>query len=88
MSTLNQEERDLLASVEGGEWRSISNSREAIQCYQVYAQQQLDFWAEVNDELSEQDLKRLDSLAQEMRTSVSQLMVGIIRQYLERQFTP
>ncbi|WP_017303954.1 hypothetical protein [Spirulina subsalsa] len=88
MSTLDQEERDLLASVEGGEWRSIPNSREAIQRYQIYAQQQLNLWAEVNDELSEQDMKRLDSLAQKMRTSVPQLMVGIIRQYLERQFTP
>jgi hypothetical protein len=49
MSTLDQEEQDLLASVESGEWQSISNASEAMQRYQVYAQQQLNLWAEVNN---------------------------------------
>ncbi len=88
MSTLNQEERDLLASVESGEWQSIPNAGKTIQRYQVYAQQQLNLWAEVNHELSEQDLKRLESLAEDMKTSVPQLMVNIIHQYLARQFAP
>jgi ABC-type uncharacterized transport system ATPase subunit len=59
-----------------------------MQRYQVYAQQQLNLWAEVNNELSEQDWKRLESLAQGMKTSVPQLMVNIIHQYLARQFAP
>jgi predicted DNA binding CopG/RHH family protein len=88
MSTLDQEEQDLLASVESGEWQSISNASEAMQRYQGYAQQQLNLWAEVNNELSEQDWKRLESLAQGMKTSVPQLMVNIIHQYLARQFAP
>ena len=62
MSTLDQEEQDLLASIERGEWQCIPNASETIQRYQVYAQQQLNLWAEVNHELSEQDLKRLENL--------------------------
>lgn len=85
MSTLDQEEQDLLASVESGEWRSIPNTREAIQNYQVYAQQQLNLWSEVNNELSEQDWKRLEALAQGMKTSIPKLIVNIIGQYLKQQ---
>lgn len=85
MAALEQEEQALLESVENGEWQSIKNVKPAIQRYQGYAHSQLSTWTAIQDELPDHDLQSLQLLAQEMGTSVPQLVVSIIRQYLDRQ---
>jgi hypothetical protein len=85
MATLDQAEKDLLDSVESGEWQSIPNTLEAAQRYQSHAQKQVGLWAEVQNELSNQDLQVLESLANQMETSVPRLLVNIIHQYLAQQ---
>lgn len=56
MNQLNQEELELLDSVEAGEWHSVTNLPEAIKQTRRYAQVVLTQMVEVPIQLQQEDL--------------------------------
>lgn len=85
MQSLDAEEQEILESVENGEWQPVPNMQEEIQRYQQYAQTQLGTLEELRVQLSAQDVRSLQALAQKTGTSVSLLVSGVIHQYVSRQ---
>ena len=85
MQSLDAEEQEILESVENGEWQPVPNMQEEIQRYQQYAQTQLGTLEELRVQLSAQDVRSLQALAQQTGTSVSLLVSGVIHQYVSRQ---
>ena len=85
MHSLDAEEQEILESVENGEWQPVPNMQEEIQRYQQYAQAQLGTLEELRVQLSAQDVRSLQALAQQTGTSVSLLVSGVIHQYVSRQ---
>jgi hypothetical protein len=55
---LTPEEREILASVERGKWRSVPNVQQEIERYQSYAKAQLGELQEITVEIPAQDLER------------------------------
>ncbi|MBM3265964.1 MAG: hypothetical protein FJY97_21445, partial [candidate division Zixibacteria bacterium] len=65
MSKLNEEEKELLAAVEGEEWRSVPNTTDEIQRYRQYAAATFEKGRRINIRLSRKDLEGLQLLALE-----------------------
>jgi predicted DNA binding CopG/RHH family protein len=85
MQSLDAEEQAILESVENGEWQPVPNMQEEIQRYQQYVQAQLGPLEEFRVQLSAQDVRSLQALAQQTGTSVSLLVSSVIHQYVTRQ---
>ena len=85
MQSLDVEEQEILESVENDEWQPVPNMQEEIQRYQQYAQAQLGTFEELRVQLSAQDVRSLQALAQKTGPSVSLLVSGVIHQYVSRQ---
>jgi DNA-binding MarR family transcriptional regulator len=81
MSNLNQEEKDILNSVENGEWNSINQVEKAKQIYQSYAQEYLE--KSIKIVLSREDEQKLSDLANQLGTSPSSLTEDILHKYLQ-----
>ena len=80
MNNLNQEEKDLLNSVENNEWQSINEVDEAKSIYQTYAQEYLQ--RSIKVVLSTEDEQKLSQLANQLGKSKSGLMEEILHKYL------
>jgi predicted DNA binding CopG/RHH family protein len=78
---LDQEEQELLESIEGEEWVSISDVKEEIKRFQNYATQQLDK-QRIEIKISSQDADMIYALSSQSGKSVSSLAEEIIHQYL------
>jgi hypothetical protein len=63
MDDLTFEEKEILTSVENGEWMSVPNLKEEIKRYQSYAKVQLGELEEIKIELPTNDLRYLQELA-------------------------
>lgn len=83
MISLNSEEKKLLTSVENEEWKSIDNVSEEIKRYQTYVASQL-FQNEIKVILSDEDIKKIQALANQSGQSVSDLTKEIIHSYLQK----
>jgi len=81
MNNLNQEEKELLNSVENDEWDSIKNVEIAKNIYQSYAQEYLQKSVKVI--LSQEDQEKLTALADRLGTSPSNLTGEIVHKYLQ-----
>lgn len=56
--SLTKDEKELLASVEAGEWRSVANVKEALERYQALAHASQRKDKRVNIRMTERDLLR------------------------------
>lgn len=81
---LTPEEREILASVERGEWRSVPNLEQEIQRYQSYAQAQLGELQEIKIELPSQDIQFLQALANETETTLTVVITNLLHQFVVR----
>ena len=81
MTKLSQEEKEILESVERGEWKSVDNLSEEISTYQRYAQYQLRLNQQININISGGDLEKLQKLAESQGISCQDLIAGILHEY-------
>lgn len=83
MINLNQEEKELLNSVENEEWQSIKSLEKAKNIYQSYAQGFLERKSLINVVLSKEDEEKLSDLATQLGTSTPSLTEEILHKYLQ-----
>ena len=81
MNSLNPEEKELLASVEKGEWESIENISQEIKRYQNYARHQIN-QQKVELTLSVEDSQKMQKLSQQLGKSITNLSQEILHKYL------
>ena len=79
---LDQEEQELLSSVENGEWVSVDNLQEEIQRHQNIAKNTLKKDKRINIRLSSFDLDALKTSAVEMGMPYQTLISSILHQYI------
>ena len=82
MSKLNQEERELLTSVERGEWRSVKNLERERARYRGYARATFKKDRRINIRLSTKDLETLQMLAIEEGLPYQTLVASILHKYV------
>ncbi|MBF2057552.1 MAG: antitoxin [Cyanobacterium sp. T60_A2020_053] len=83
MSNLNQEEKELLMSVENEEWQSIKSLENAKNIYQSYAEKFLEKESSINVILSREDEEKLSDLATQLGKSTASLTGEILHKYLQ-----
>jgi predicted DNA binding CopG/RHH family protein len=78
---LDQEEQELLASFEAGEWQSVSDASSEIERYQQYARATLKKDRRVNIRLSVSDLEAIQRRAAEEGLPYQTLMASVLHKY-------
>jgi len=78
---LDQEEQELLASVEAGEWQSVPNLQEEIGRHREYARNTLKKDRRVNIRISSRDLDDIQTLAVEEGIPYQTLMASVLHKY-------
>lgn len=81
MNSLNPEEKELLESVEKGEWESVENISQEIKRYQNYARHQKN-QQRVELTLSIEDSQKMQKLSQQLGKSITNLSQEILHKYL------
>ena len=79
---LDDEERDLIESVERGEWKSVKNLKEEIEKHRQYARNTLRKDSRVNIRISSRDLEALQSKAVEDGMPYQTLMASVLHRYV------
>jgi len=82
MSKLNQEERELLTSVERGEWRSVKHVEKERARYRGYARAMFKKDRRINIRLSTKDLETVQMLAIEEGIPYQTLIASILHKYV------
>ena len=78
---LDQEEQDILASFEVGEWHSVPDASSEIERYRQYARATLKKDRRVNIRLSASDLEAIQRRAAEEGLPYQTLMASILHKY-------
>ncbi len=79
---LDQEEQELLASFEAGEWQPVANAPSEIERYRQYARATLKKDRRVNIRLSAGDLEAIQRRAVEEGIPYQTLMASILHKYV------
>ena len=79
---LDDEERDLIESVERGEWKSVRNLTEEIEKHRQYARNTLRKDSRVNIRISSRDLEALQAKAVEDGMPYQTLMASVLHRYV------
>ncbi len=79
---LEQEEQNLLESIENDDWMSIPNVKSEIQRFQEIAKQQVEM-QKLELQISKQDSDRIYNLANRLGLSVTNFAQDIIHKYLQ-----
>jgi predicted DNA binding CopG/RHH family protein len=79
---LDQEEQNLLESIENDDWVSIPNVKSEIQRFQEIAKQQVEM-QKLELQISKQDSDRIYNLANRLGLSVTNFAQDIIHKYLQ-----
>lgn len=82
MAKLTREERDLVSSVERGEWRSVPGLKAARKRYQRYAQATLKKDRRVNIRISSTDLEALKKRAIEEGIPYQTLIASLLHKFV------
>lgn len=83
---LNKEEKELLNSVEKGEWKSASNREREVKHYQKYAKATFRKDKRVNIRISERDLVNIQKRAVEEGLPYQTLISSIIHKFIGGRF--
>lgn len=78
---LNNEEKELVASIERGEWKATTNKKQ-LQKYQDAARKMLKKDARLNIRISSQDLKSLQKKAMEEGLPYQTFVSSILHKYV------
>lgn len=79
---LDDEERDLIESVERGEWKSVKNLKDEIEKHRQYARNTLRKDSRVNIRISSRDLEALQAKAVEDGMPYQTLMASVLHRYV------
>ena len=79
---LDDEERDLMDSIERGEWKSVKNLKDEIEKHRQYARNTLRKDSRVNIRISSRDLEALQAKAVEDGMPYQTLMTSILHRYV------
>lgn len=79
---LNKEEKELLKSVENGEWRQIPNFKKEAKHYQEAAHETLKKNKRVNIRMTERDLVQIQKKAVEEGLPYQTLMSSVLHKYI------
>jgi len=79
---LDKEERELLESIERGEWKPIKNQEKEIRKYQEYALESLKKDKRINIRISTKDLELLQRKAFEEGLPYQTLISSILHKYV------
>jgi predicted DNA binding CopG/RHH family protein len=79
---LTKEEREILRSVERGEWRSAHGAKEQVERYQAYARAAVRKDKRVNIRMSEKDLVRFQKKAVEEGLPYQTLISSVLHRYI------
>ena len=82
MPKLSKDEKELLASYERGEWRSVKNLKGEMSRYRAMAKATLRKDKRVNIRLSSQDLEGIQKKAIEDGIPYQTLMASVIHRYV------
>ncbi len=82
MARLTREERDLVTSVERGEWKSVAGLKPARKRYQRYAQATLRKDRRVNIRISSADLEALKKRALEEGIPYQTLIASLLHKFV------
>ncbi len=85
---LDREERELLESVEKGEWVSVDNLQEEIERHRKIAKNTLKKDKRINIRLSSYDLEALKTRAVELGIPYQTLVSSILHQYVSGRLVP
>ncbi len=83
---LDDEERDIIESVERGEWTSVKNLEQEIRKHQQYAKNTLRKDKRVNIRISSRDLEALQSRAVEDGILYQSLMASVLHRFVAGRF--
>jgi len=83
---LDDEERDIIESVERGEWTSVKNLKQEIKKHQQYAKNTLRKDKRVNIRISSRDLEALQSRAVEDGIPYQTLMGSVLHRFVAGRF--
>ena len=83
---LNKEEKELLKSVENGEWRQIPNFKKEAKRYQKTARETLRKNKRVNIRMTERDLVRIQKKAIEEGLPYQTLISSVLHKYINGHF--
>lgn len=84
---LDREERELLKSVESGEWESVPDLDDELRRHQEYARNTLRKDRRVNIRISSRDLEDIQALAVEEGIPYQTLMASVLHKYVSGRLT-
>ncbi len=87
MSGLNKDERELLESVEAGEWRRVSHREDEVSRYQEYASSTFKKNRRINIRISSKDLNALQKRALREGIPYQTLVSSVLHKFVSGQFT-
>ena len=79
---LDADERDLIESVERGEWKSVKNLKQEIEKHRQYARNTIRKDSRVNIRISSRDLEALQAKAVENGMPYQTLMTSVLHRYV------
>ena len=82
MSKLDRQERELLESVDRGEWQSIAGGKKARKRYQEYAKATFKKDRRVNIRISTKDLEAIQKRAIEEGIPYQTLIASLLHKYV------
>jgi len=82
----NKDEKELLDSVERGEWRTVSGVEKESQQYQKYAQAAFRKGKRINIRISEKDLTKLQRRAVKEGLPYQTFISSILHKFISGQF--
>jgi predicted DNA binding CopG/RHH family protein len=83
---LDEEERNIIETVERGEWTSVKNLEQEIKKHQQYAKNTLRKDKRVNIRISSRDLEALQSRAVEDGIPYQTLMASVLHRFVAGRF--
>ncbi len=82
---LNKEEKDLVKSIESGEWRSVKKLKKEKLRYQEYAKNTFRKERRVNIRISQKDLDGIQAKALEEGIPYQTLMSSVLHKYVNHR---
>ena len=79
---LNKEEREILESVEKGEWKSVENLNEVIKQYQEYAKTTFQKDKRISIRISKKDLVNIQKKAIEEGLPYQTLISSVLHKFI------
>jgi predicted DNA binding CopG/RHH family protein len=83
MKFFDKEERELIQSIERGEWRSVPNLKKEIKKHMAYAKAHVRKTKRINIRLAEMDLQLIQHRAVEEGIPYQTLMASVLHKYAE-----